>query len=115
MVPLRLHIQGLNRDVGLDDAAVVRPIESVIGLAVLRLEAGNRSVDFEFDDGDGGSGNDGDVGEVGLGRQNLVQVVEGGLNPKVLGNVLKVVEYLPSHSNIDIAVLNGYPTGTTPE
>ena len=93
----------------------MRSIEPVVGLAVLRLEAGNRSVDFEFDDGDGGSGNDGYVREVRLGRQNLVQVVEGSLNPKVLGDVLKIVEYLSPHGNIDIAVLNGYPTSATPE
>ena len=115
VVPLRLHIQGLNRDVRLNNAAVVRPIEPMVGLAVLWLKALNRSVNFEFDDGDGGSGNDGDVREVGLGGQYFVQVVEGGLNPKMLRNVLKVVEYFPFHSNIDVAVLNGYPARTTPE
>ena len=115
VVPLRLHIQGLNRDVRLNNSTVVRPIETMVGLAVLWLKALNRSVNFEFDDGDGGSGNDGDVREVGLGGQYFVQVVEGGLNPKMLRNVLKVVEYFPFHSNIDVAVLNGYPARTTPE
>jgi len=55
VIPLRLYIQGLNGDICLYNPAIMRPIESMVGLPVLRLKAIDRSVYFEFDDRDGGS------------------------------------------------------------
>ena len=111
MVPLWLHIQSLNSDVSLDNTTIVRSIEPVVGLSILRIKTRNWCVDFQLDYRNWSSGNGVDIWEIGLGRQYLVQIVESSLQSKVFRNMLKVFENLIFDSNIDIAVLNGDSTG----
>lgn len=53
MVTLGKMIQCLNCDVSLDDSTIMRSVESMVGLAVLRIEANFGSIDFELYDGYG--------------------------------------------------------------
>lgn len=108
-------VECLNGDVDLDDAAVVRSVESFVDLSILGIQTDFGGINFEFDDGYRCCADEVDVEDIVLGREYLLQVLEGPDEPEVIGYIVKIGQDLTFNSDVDIAILDSNSAGTTSE
>lgn len=108
-------VLGLDGDVGVDGPAVVGPVELVVHRADGGVEEGQLGVDGELDERDGCGLDKLGLGDPGLREEQLLQLLQCGLDLLVLGQEVHVHEDGVIHCDVDIAVPNCYSAGAAAE
>lgn len=106
-------VDGLDGDVGLDRPAEVATVEGVVGATVGWVQESDGSVHCQLDDRNGSSLDQFDVREARLALEQLFETLQRPTQLHPFRQIVKHTQHAIIDRNVDIAIFNRNPTGTT--